>query len=255
MMSTGIGLSYLCKTIFPIATRKYWYASCYIFLLILSPWINQFLDDLEKKFFQELLVVCVVLFYLFPTFFYFEIMNDKGKGLVHMIICYMIGRYVARYCDIKKFRLGRIWFSLLGIIFLTFVGNMGATLVRGEISWPFSRECTITTLLVGILMCMIALHGTGNSRAINAIAKYTFHIYLLNNALIVFTRQYIVADSSSMLFMLEVIAETILICVLCGLIAIPLDKIARLFAKVFDKIANVFYLFLNWSMKYIEKHY
>lgn len=227
------------KGIFPIITRKYWYASCYVFLLILSPWINKFTEGLEKDDFKKLLLNCIVLFYVLPTFFYFEIMNDKGKGFVHMVICYMIGRYVAKYTDAFGFEIKALWRSLLGIITISFAGNIAATLVRGEISWPFSRECTITTLLIGILLCLIALHGTGESKKINAIAAYTFHVYLLNNALIAFANQYFTANSNSVLYIFEQILIAGAICCIGVLLAIPLNIIASLVAKIMNGLEDV----------------
>lgn len=93
--------------------------------------------------------------------------------------------------------------GLIGIIVITFCGNIIATLVRGEISWPFSRECSITTLLIGILLCLISLHGVSKSEKINAIAVYTFHTYLLNNALILFINQFFVANIASKIYILS----------------------------------------------------
>lgn len=108
VISGNISLIDCFKSIFPVITKKYWYASCYVFLLILSPWINKFIDCLERKDLQKLLLVSIFLFYILPTFFYFDIMNDKGKGLVQMIVCYMVGRYIAKYIDILSIKLKRL---------------------------------------------------------------------------------------------------------------------------------------------------
>lgn len=248
-MSGNASLTECFKSIFPIITRKYWYASCYVFLLILSPWINEFTDNLEKDNFQKLLLACITLFYVLPTFFYFEIMNDKGKGFVHMVVCYMVGRYIAKYIDISNIKIKILWRDLLGIIAISFGGNIIATLVRGEISWPFSRECSITTLLIGILLCMIALHGTSESKKINAIAVYTFHVYLLNNALIIFISQYFCANENSMLYMFEQLLIAGAICCICVLIAIPLNMIAGLVAKVTNRIENICLKDMNLLVK------
>lgn len=225
--------------------EKSWYSFLTMLFIFMELFVAHFLGPAATSFWT---VAYLTIFTFNKEFMY------RHYVFENKLYTDMFGRYVAKYCNIKKFRLSRLWFSLLGSILLTFMGNIVATLVRGEISWPFSRECSITTLLIGVLMCMIALHGTGNSKVINAIAKYTFHIYLLNNALILFIRRYIVADSSSISFMLEVIIEAVLICSVCGLIAMPLDKIAKLFVKIFDKVENVFLQFLNWSMTYIEEH-
>lgn len=238
-ISGNINLIECFTSVFPVITKKYWYASCYIFLLILSPWINKFVDNLEKRDCQKLIFICIILFYVLPTFCYFEIMADKGKGLVHMIICYTIGRYIAKYIDVSKFKIGLLWKCLIGMILITFSGNIVATLARREISWPFSRECSVTTLLIGILLCMISLHGTRKSKKINTIAVYTFHVYLLNNALIVFMNQYFAVNEKSMFYMLEQIIIASIVYCACILIAIPLNMLARFIAKIINKIENV----------------
>lgn len=247
--SGGIDIASLFKSIFPVITRKYWYASCYVVLFVLSPWINGFVNNLENKDFQKLLSVSIGIFYVLPTIFYFEIMNDKGKGLVHMIICYMIGRYVAKYCEIEKIKTKYLWIACICSIILTFAGNMAATVVRDEISWPFSRECTITTLFTGIILCLIALKKKRNIKPVNRIAGYTFHVYLLNNALITLTEQYFVADMVSTFYMAEEIMITFVICITGFLLAVPIDRIASYLAKAAGKLEHFMFVYVK---KYLD---
>ena len=78
-------LEQLIKTAFPFITRKYWFYSSYICMFCFSGYINKFLEQLEKRMFQQLLAVMILIFSVFPTIFYFEIIPDNGKGLVQMI--------------------------------------------------------------------------------------------------------------------------------------------------------------------------
>ena len=48
-ISGSASLTECFKGSFPIITKKYWYASCYFFLLILSPWINKFTEGHKKR--------------------------------------------------------------------------------------------------------------------------------------------------------------------------------------------------------------
>ena len=96
---------------------------------------------------------------------------------------------------------------------------------------------------------MIALHGTSESKKINAIAVYTFHVYLLNNALIIFISQYFCANENSMLYMFEQLLIAGAICCICVLIAIPLNMIAGLVAKVTNRIENICLKDMNLLVK------
>ena len=52
------------KAFFPILTKEYWFVNCYLLLYILSPFLNKFIKSLEKKEFQRLLVILLVVFCL-----------------------------------------------------------------------------------------------------------------------------------------------------------------------------------------------
>ena len=87
-------LEQIVKSMLPFITRKYWFYSCYVCLLFLSEYIQKFIDALKQKEFERLLFVLFMLLSVLPTLFYFEIVTDNGKGLLHMIMIYMMGRYI-----------------------------------------------------------------------------------------------------------------------------------------------------------------
>lgn len=91
---TGESLSVedLIKSILPIVSRKWWFITCYFWLAMLSPWLNQIPIRMEKKELEKLLGVFLLLFSVIPTFLYFEIMQDADRGMAHMIMMYLIGR-------------------------------------------------------------------------------------------------------------------------------------------------------------------
>lgn len=85
-------LEQLVKSFLPFITRKYWFYSCYVCLLFLSGYIQKFMEYLEQKELKRLLLLLIGLFSVLPALFYFELIPDNGKGLVQMIMVYMIGR-------------------------------------------------------------------------------------------------------------------------------------------------------------------
>lgn len=167
----------ILKYLIPVTSKAMWYASCYIYLFFLSPFINKLVEAMSKKTYQALLGVLIALFYIAPTFLYFDIMQDKGKGLVHMLIAYLIGRYLKLYpIKISK---GALWGCLAALIAICFAGNVFATIIANDISWPFSRDCTIITLLVSICALLIADSYAFVIKPINIFASKVFYMYLL----------------------------------------------------------------------------
>lgn len=69
--------------------------------MLLSGYINKYIEGLAKKEYQRLLLILLGVFSLFPTLFYFEISMDNGKGLIQMIMIYLVGRYIRLHKDIE----------------------------------------------------------------------------------------------------------------------------------------------------------
>ena len=82
------------KAFFPISTRHYWYMSVYMILFVFSGYINGILDKINKKTFLTVIGLMLLFFSVMPTFTYFEIMGDNGKGVANMLLMYLIGRYI-----------------------------------------------------------------------------------------------------------------------------------------------------------------
>ena len=116
----NLGIKALIKSCIPVISRYYWFISCYFFLCFLTPFLNQIPEKLSKENFEKLLAVLLLLFSVIPTFGFFEIMQDGGKGLVHMVMIYLLGRYLALYHN-RSHNTGRLFLGLflsIGFIFL-----------------------------------------------------------------------------------------------------------------------------------------
>jgi len=209
--------SMFLKAFFPIVTYRYWFLSCYIFLTLLSPYINDFIESLSKQKFEYLLILLIILFYFFPTFFYFEITNDHGKGLINMIICYFIGRYIGLYCGRVVSRT-RMLVAFIVIIFLEFFGNITLHILYGKAVSIFARDNSIFILFAAIAFFMLFRSFRFKSSVINNIAKHVLAVYCFETTL----RLYIVHHyfdlsplSSSNILFLAVFLYTLFIFLSC----------------------------------------
>lgn len=128
--------------------------------------------------------ILVFLFYLLPTCFYYQIMEDSGKGLVNMITVYLIGRYLRIY-PIKLNR--KTWGVLWATAFvLTFGLNMALSLLVGSVKLPFARDNSILILIQAVAAFHIFANTTFVSKAINKLAGFVFPIYIYNTIVLGF---------------------------------------------------------------------
>ncbi len=84
--------------VFPISTEHYWFATSYILLTLLMPFINAGFDRLEKRSVQGVLACMLVLFSLAKTIIPMQLPWDhKGYDAFWFVFLYLTGAYLRRY--------------------------------------------------------------------------------------------------------------------------------------------------------------
>ena len=58
----------LLKTVFPIIFGQWWFASTYFVLYLIHPFLNILLNKIEKKTYQSLLTLLIIIWCIIPTF-------------------------------------------------------------------------------------------------------------------------------------------------------------------------------------------
>lgn len=169
-------LTSLFKSLFPTVTGKYWYFTTYLILWLFSPYLNRISEALTQRHFKILLLLLVLVFYVFPTFFYFEIIKDNGKGPVNMLIVYLIGRYLNKYPVHPAAWKKVCCFSLS--ITAAFALNFTTSLLRGRAFAPFARDNSLF-MLCGAVCCFLCFKEKAiHSAFINLISKNIFAVYI-----------------------------------------------------------------------------
>ena len=183
-------LEQLVKSCLPFITRKYWFYSCYICLLFLSGYIQRFLNVLNKETFKKFLCLLLLLFSILPTLFYFELMPDNGKGLVQMIMVYMIGRYIRMYRDVAIPRKAGLLFIILWVA----NGISHEFPIRiGGVYHHLCKDNSITNLIMAVTLFYFFKGLNFHSKFVNNIAAYLFAVFALNNTLVSIVMEYIPA--------------------------------------------------------------
>lgn len=183
-------LEALAKAVLPVITRAHWFYSCYICLAFLSPYLNSFIEKTEKKVFEKLLLTLLVFFSLFPTLFYFEIMVDTGKGLVNMIMLYLVGRWIRLYGDVRL----KKWKCFLAFLFLWFVNYCSSLYIPdiGPIHHTFTKDNSLTNIMMAVLLIYIFKELNFQSKAVNLAAKHVFSVFILNDMVLRIVHTYVI---------------------------------------------------------------
>ena len=167
------------KSIFPIISRKYWFISCYVVLTFLAPFINQIPEKLSRKSFESLLLILITIFYIIPSFFYFELTMDGGKGIVNMIIVYLIGRYINKYIT-NSYPIKSLFIIALFIAVVNSSLNYFFSQLHGGVGLfaPFARDSSIFILVLAILTLLIFREMQFKSKIINYLASSVLIVYI-----------------------------------------------------------------------------
>lgn len=183
MLTGEMSLKELISCIIPITSHRYWFLSCYFFLCILSPYINEYIEGLSKKRMEGLIATLLLLFALLPTVFGFDVMQDGGKGLVNMTLAYIIGRYLRIWIYDKKesitLKTSKQAAGLLCLIIVNFALNAGAFALTGSDACYYARDNSVFTIAQSVLLFMLFSNiklksGLVNAVAANVVAAYVF---------------------------------------------------------------------------------
>lgn len=175
-------LEELVKSVIPVISRKYWFYSCYVALCLFSPFLNEMIQKMKKEKLMAMLGTGLLLFSVFPTFFYFEITQDNGKGIVNMILIYCIGRAIKLHGD-AEIRKGRAFLVFVVLWMINWYSN-GRLPQIGGIYHTFSKDNSITNIVMAILLFYIFKSFKFQSRTINRIAVHIFSVFILNSFLL-----------------------------------------------------------------------
>ena len=175
-------LEQLVKSVFPFVSRKYWFYSCYICVFLFSGFIQKLIDTLKKEEFEKLLALLLIVFSVFPTIFYFEIMQDAGKGLVQMLMLYLIGRYIRLYKDVPVPK-GKA-LLLFGALWLANTISIMHPVRLGSIVHSLCRDNSITNIAMAVILLYLFKNMKFSSCLVNAVTANMFAVFALENTLV-----------------------------------------------------------------------
>ncbi len=168
-------LSYL----FPVIGKRSWYFTCYFALAALSPFLNEAVEKLGERRLRELLAVMLFVFSGVTTFFFFDITGDGGKGIVQMVMLYLIGRYLRIARVAGRYRRGRLAAAFAVLASVNFALNAALYVVTGTVQNRFARDNTLFIIGEAVLAFLIFADMKSGNRIVNRIAAYVPAIFIM----------------------------------------------------------------------------
>jgi hypothetical protein len=188
----GFDIYRIFDYIFPIVTEHYWFATAYVFLCILMPFLNAGISGLNKRQLRYVIGIMLILFSVAKTFLPMHLPWDKsGYDVLWFVVLYLSGAYIRKY-GLK--RLSKKPFAFLNyiistlVIFLSFVIIRAIYLKTGSladfISYGYSYNYLFCYL--GSISFFMLFGGIDNARLekarglIEMLSRATFGVYLIH---------------------------------------------------------------------------
>lgn len=236
-------ISLITGYLFPIIHGEYWFATVYVVLYLLSPFLNKWLEVLDKKELQKLILIMSLVFTVIPSIFFFAGENlgvAGGYSLIWFIFVYIVSAYIRTYgVGIKNVYLVLIFISSS---LITFAMKYCQMAVLGTELWNWYRYSSITVLLGSVSLFMLFIRMKPKSHKIWAFfGSTTFGVFLIHT-------QYIMRDkilwkaiikpldycySSTGVYILHMIISVLLIYVVCSIIDYLRTLLFNLIGKLF----------------------
>lgn len=174
----------LIRMALPVFTNQYWFFSCYLILMIVSPILNDFIAKLSELQFRKYLIILIVIFSVVPTIniFGFDFGVNSGYSIIWFVLLYFIASYFRKYP--KAFKWGRLY--LISVVLLIFTSVVCTLWPRIKVvsNLLFQYNSVIVLLAsVGLFCFAVQSNYSWNKRFENHIKKIvsvSFGVYLLH---------------------------------------------------------------------------
>lgn len=250
----------LLQAILLISFKNYWFATMYIGLYLLMPFLNIFIAKLSKNQYKNLLIICFILFSVWPTIIpWFDNLNFGGSySITWFINLYLIGGYLKKYFDFYKIKSKYYLYIYIAFSTLTFLSL--AVIEKFSISY-FSNDILYSYNSFSVLLASIALFCYFKTlkiknvkfiKLISFFAPLTFGVYLIhenqNIRKILWSSITVYKNINPLLLIVYIYFCSIFIYVVLSLI----DYIRKILFKKIDKKVDESSILKRLSMCYFE---
>ena len=214
----------LVLNLFPITFKRYWFATAYFVLYLFHPFINKFLNSIQRNDHLKFILFGVSIFYIFCTL---TTMDYYGNELVYFVFLYSIGAYFSKYKD-NQFCKGNTSFKImilsatiiaLSIIMFDLIGTK-ISYVGNHSTYLLNMYSIFALMLSSSIFCIFSTMKPSFNNIINYISSLVFGIYLISDNK--YLRSIIWCDLlknnkffSSDYLIIHIIVSVMIVCCIC----------------------------------------
>lgn len=233
--------------VFPVSTEHYWFATAYLLLTLLMPFLNVGFDRIEKRSMQGILGCMLLVFCVAKTVLPMQLPWDhKGYDAFWFVFLYLTGAYLRRY-GVKwitnRTRAILLYVFSTFIIFASFLVIRSLYLRTGMledfISYSYSYNFLFSYLAsIGLLLAFKANTKKDKTKTcgpvLQTISGAAFGVYLIHehvNLRYVWPTWFQSADfatASVPLFLLHMVVTVAVVYVVCTAIEIVRSKLIKI---------------------------
>ena len=257
---SSINLIEFCKKLFVIPLYYNWFICCYLVLMLLSPFINQFCEICDKKNFTRLIVFLVIPFSVIPTMFnssYHFILSDGGKCLTYFIFLYLTGRYIRLHRDVNVSRTKALFVFITSTLMINILNYILSAIFNKPAIYMLYSDCSIFIYISSISIFYLFKSFPFQSNWINYLSSSVLTVFLLDELRVFLDNQFIhlsdyATSYSFVVYWILLALFTFFVCIAIDKIRILLfTKTENYMIRVIIRISNYVYLKLKYSLKFL----
>lgn len=175
----------------PITSQHYWFASIYIFMCLLAPFMGLAARKMSKKQLKTCIIVLMILFSRVWKIFLplSSPIDDKGYGIIWFVCLFMIAAYIRLYVPVNR-KWGKPFCvymisSLCLFLSLPAIGTLSQITGKLPDYYDVFYEYNAPFTIVGAIALFLAFRNMNIpsekvGKVINFFASATFGVYLIH---------------------------------------------------------------------------
>lgn len=168
----AVGIKDIIIAVIPYIKGQRWFVRDYIILMLLAPFLNRCLVQLSKRSYQILLLVLLLVFSVWPSFFPNPPIDDYGFSCVHFIQLYAIAGYLKRFQAKSLKPVAYLCGYLVSVAFV-----FGSALLGVGYAYAYNYLFVITAS-VSLFLFFRSL--SIQSAVVNKLASWAFDVFVIH---------------------------------------------------------------------------
>ncbi len=236
----NVSINLINQAIFPVLTSHYWYFTAYFGLFFFIPFINRFVNSLNKKEMDQCTVAVLLFFSLIPTVSNHSLFYINGYSIIWLAICYYIGAYIKKRSLVHLLSNKKSLMCLVfwGCIALTYFSVLLNDFIYPQTSWSTedtylnytSPTVLISSIIIVLYFANLHLHEH-TAKIVKTLSPLAFNVYIIHCNVVVWNllskRFAAYANISPVLFVLFLILSVSGIYAVCSAIDLIREAIER----------------------------